>query len=512
MILSQSSMFNPIGMPGRDTKGQFSQSTLGLPDAKPQATVTLKNGGNYTLTAGLVKKNINGNNIRMLVYNGSVPGPVIKVQQGTSITVNFKNNLDVATTLHAHGIRDENKFDGVPGVTQKEIPIGGTFTYNFKFPDAGAYWYHAHLREDYTQALGLFGNFLVVPNDAAYYSPVNKEVTLMVSDLLMGDGQVVPFYKENVNHTLMGRFGNIMLVNGETGYNQEVRKGDVIRFYLTNTANVRPFNLTIPGVKMKLVGSDNGKYEKEKMVDSVLLGPSERAIVEVYFAKAGKFDLVNATPQKTYKLVTLNVSGNNTNFSYIPQFEMLRSNTEISKDIDPLRQYFNTQPDKTLSLFMQMMGGQNTQNNNQGMSPGGHAMNMMGGANKIEWEDTMGMMNSMSNTKMVQWKLVDTATKQENMNINWKFKKGDIVKIRLFNDPKSAHPMQHPIHIHGQRFLVASTNGIPSIDLVFKDTVLVQTGDTVDLVMKMDNPGQWVMHCHIPEHMEAGMMSQFTII
>jgi suppressor of ftsI len=134
------------------------------------------------------------------------------------------------------------------------------------------------------------------------------------------------------------------------------------------------------------------------------------------------------------------------------------------------------------------------------------------GSEKIEWEDDMAMMNAMSLANVIKWKLVDTATKKENMHINdWKFKTGEFVKIKIFNDPKSAHPMQHPIHIHGQRFLVLATNGVRSNNLVWKDTTLIQKGDTVEILVEMKNPGIWMVHCHIAEHLESGMMFNFKV-
>jgi suppressor of ftsI len=475
------------------TRGQFTQSTVGLIDAQDSKTVTLKNGDVYILTAGLVKKNINGKEIKMLAYNGSIPGPIIKIPQGATVTINFKNNLDVATTLHSHGIRTDNKFDGVPDVTQKEIPIGGAYTYKLSFPDAGVFWYHAHVREDYTQQLGLYGNYLVIPKDTTYYSQVNKEIPLTISDLLLDNGEAGSFNKESVTHTLMGRFGSIMLTNGEVSYKNVVNKGDVVRFYFTNTANTRPFNITIPGVKMKLVGGDNGKYEQEQFVDSVLLSPSERSIVEVLFDKSGSFTIVNKTPQKSYQLGMITVSDIQTSQSYTSQFVDLRTNSDVIASIDPLRQYFDKQPDKNLTLSLSMMNSQNGSNN-----MGGHTMNMMGGGSqmnmgdtqsmgtaatdKIEWEDTMGSMNMKSDTNMMKWKLIDSDTKKENMDINWQFKKGQVVKLTIFNDPNSAHPMQHPIHIHGQRFLVLATNGIKNTNLIYKDSALIQKGDKVEFI------------------------------
>lgn len=524
-VVSKQSLFNPMGMSKGNMQGQFSQSTAGLAEAKSPETVTLKNGDTYNLVASIVKKNINGTEVKMLAYNGSIPGPVIKIPQGGQVTINFKNNLDVATTLHSHGVRDDNKFDGVPDVTQREIPIGGTFTYTLKFPDAGVFWYHAHVREDYTQQLGLYGNYLVIPNNPNYYSPVNKEIPLTISDLLLDNAQIVPFNKSGADHTMMGRFGNTMLVNGDTNYKTTVNKGDVIRFYFTNTANTRPLNLTIPGVKMKQVGGDNGKYEQEQFVDSVLLSPSERAIVEVMFDQPGTFTIENKTPQQTYKLGTIAVSDTQTTQSYTSQFATLRTNSDTTVLIDPLRKYFDKAPDKSLTLSLSMMNNENPTGNGMGGSMQGHTMQMMGGdsqtpttdtnsmgtsaTEKIEWEDTK--MNMTSDTNMMKWKLIDSDTKKENMDINWQFKKGDVVKIKIFNDPNTMHPMQHPIHLHGQRFLVLSTNGVKNTNLVYKDSVLIQKGDTVELLVQMDNPGEWVIHCHIPEHMEAGMMSQFTV-
>jgi len=122
-----------------------------------------------------------------------------------------------------------------------------------------------------------------------------------------------------------------------------------------------------------------------------------------------------------------------------------------------------------------------------------------------------GFLLLLSTTDSVKWKLTDTDTKKENMDIAWKFKKGDMVKIKVFNDPKSMHPMQHPLHIHGQRFVVLTTNGVPSDNLAWKDTTLIQTGDTVELLVEMTNPGKWMFHCHIPEHMESGMMGTFEV-
>lgn len=498
--------------------GIFSKNANNYPLAESSEVVELKNGDSYNLTASIVKKKINGTDVKMLAYNGSIPGPLIKVPQNAEITLNFKNDTDVPSTIHSHGVRVENKFDGVPDVTQEEVKPGESFTYKLKFSDAGMFWYHPHIREDYAQELGLYGNFLVTPTTTDYWAEVDREEALFLDDILIENGQIASFDKTRADHTLMGRFGNTMLVNGSDTYNLSIKQGERVRFYITNAANTRVFNFAIPNTRMRLVGADNGKYEREEWVDSVTIGPSERAIVEIWFDKDGKYQIANQTPEKTYTLGTIAVQQNPVTTSYLLA---PRINQDYINSLNPLRPTFAKAPDKKLELTLDMMGSESSTTNE---SSGGHMMGngqmmgndnpgmQMGDVKKIEWEDDMGMMNRNSTTDTLKWRMVDTATKMANMDIDWQFKKGDVVKIEILNDDKSMHPMQHPMHIHGQRFLVLSTNGVKSDNLVWKDTTLIQTGDRVELLVQMDNPGDWVIHCHIPEHMEAGMMSEFKVI
>ncbi len=492
------------------SNGTFNNSLKESASVTSQKVVTLKDGDSYNLTASIVKKVLNGQEVKMLAYNGSIPGPLIKVPQGAEITLNFTNDTDVDSTLHSHGVRMDNRFDGVPDVTQDAVKSGQSFTYKLKFPDAGIFWYHPHIREDYAQELGLYGNFLVTPNSQDYWSEVDREETLFLDDILIQNGQIATFNESIVDHTLMGRFGNTMLINGDEKYKLSIKQGERVRFYITNAANARVFNFTIPNARMKLVGADNGKYEREEWVDSVVIGPSERQIIEIWFDKAGEYQIQNKTPEKAYNLGTIAVAQNPVTTSYLMT---LRTNQDMIDAINPLRSMFTKTPDKNIKLTLQM-GSDNNAMGGHMMGDGnmmGNNQMSMGGVEKIEWEDDMGMMNAQSTIDTLTWKLVDQDTNKENMDMNWQFKKGDVVKMKIFNDDASMHPMQHPIHIHGQKFMLLSTNGLQNTNLVWKDTTLIQTGDTVELLVQMDNPGDWMIHCHIPEHMEAGMMSTFTV-
>jgi FtsP/CotA-like multicopper oxidase with cupredoxin domain len=175
--------------------------------------------------------------------------------------------------VHWHGLRLENRYDGVPHETQAPIPVGGEFTYRVQFPDAGLYWYHPHIREDYTQELGLYGNILVVPSEPDYWPPVDRELVLTLDDLLLEDGKVAPFSRTETSYAAMGRFGNVFLTSGEPDLHLEARAGEVVQLWLTNTASTRVFNLAVAGARMKLVGGDSGRVEHQELVDQVLVAP-----------------------------------------------------------------------------------------------------------------------------------------------------------------------------------------------------------------------------------------------
>ncbi len=150
-----------------------------------------------------------------------------------------------------------------------------------QFPDAGFYWYHPHVREDFGLEMGLYGTIIVEPNDASYWPIADRQLSVTLDDLLVEDGHIAPFHREGTTFTAMGRFGNVMLTNGETSFSEQAAVGEVVRLCLVNTANTRTFNVALPGARMKLVGGDSGRYERETFVEEVLLAPSERAIVDV---------------------------------------------------------------------------------------------------------------------------------------------------------------------------------------------------------------------------------------
>jgi FtsP/CotA-like multicopper oxidase with cupredoxin domain len=133
-------------------------------------------------------------------------------------------------------------------------------------------------------------------------------------------------------------------------------------------------------------------------------------------------------------------------------------------------------------------------------------------AGGIEWEDDMVDVNRLTTPANMRWKIVDRSTGAENHAIEWSLRVGDRVKVRLVNEMDSDHPMHHPFHVHGAgRFLILARNDEVEPNLVWSDTVLVRTGETVDILLDVTNVGRWMAHCHIAEHHESGMMFSFEV-
>src|ERR671911_980437 len=225
---------------GHTRTAEFPTSVEGLPEAERPEVVELSDGDEFELRISPVTKEIGGNSVRMLAYNGSIPGPTLKVPQGSEILVHAVNEGDLEATVHWHGLRLENQYDGTHE-TQRPMAVGETFSARVSFPDPGLYWYHPHIREDYAQEMGLYGNVVVEPADPDYWPPVHRELVLTLDDILLEGGKVAPFSRAETTHSAMGRFGDVLLISGETDLSLGAQCGEVVRFYLPNTANTRVF-------------------------------------------------------------------------------------------------------------------------------------------------------------------------------------------------------------------------------------------------------------------------------
>lgn len=503
--------------------------TASLAWATPREILHVADGDTVALEARIVKRKIGGRTFVMYGFNSQYPGPLLRVAQNTRIVIRFTNSIDLPSTIHWHGLRLENRFDGVPDVTQDAVPPGGEFIYEVVFPDAGLYWYHPHVREDIQQDGGLYGNMMVDPARADYFGPATREEFIMVDDLLVDGDELLPYGRDAANFTIMGRFGNVMLVNGEERYAATVRPGEVVRFFVTNVSNTRSYNLSFAGHDMKLVGTDLSRFEREMMVESLVISPAERYTVEVRFAAAGTYPLLNQVQVVDHMRGTFYAAIDTLGAVVVegPEVEeadallsshsIMRTDAVLEAELAEFRPHFDRPVDHELLLTVDIEGlpilVQQFISIDTIYRP------------PVEWTDGMPNMNWLSTSNEVRWILRDVTgggadgagtgdpgDAPENAEIDWRFGLGDVVKIRLRNDADAFHPMHHPIHLHGQRFLVLSRDGVENRNLAWKDTVLVPVGSTVDLLMEASNPGEWMIHCHIAEHLDAGMMGSFGVV
>jgi len=588
----------------------FPTDPAGLSEASRPQLLELADGDTLELRVGPVAKPLGDTTVRMLGYNGSIPGSTLKVAEGTEIVVQVENHGDLDTTVHWHGLRLENRYDGVPHETQAPIPVGGKFSYRIQFPDPGLYWYHPHIREDYTQELGLYGNILVVPADPDYWPPADRDLILTLDDILIEDGKVAPFSPTETSYAAMGRFGNLLLVGGDPDLRLSFRAGEVVRLWLTNTANTRVFNVTLPGARMKLVGGDSGRVEHDELVERVVLAPSERVVVDVLVESPGELALEHHSPNQSYRLAAITVTEGALSTA-ATQFGRLRRAKELEAERAQLDRWLAASPDKILALVAQMddpaampeaagpvtyacpmhpevtstepgrcpkcgmkllasqaptvtayacpmhpevvsdqpghcpkcgmkllaagseptatsdhdqtgedhSGMDHSSMDHSGTDDSGtdhagmeHSGMGHGVADGIEWEDDMVEVNRQTTSATMHWRFLDRTTGADSPAIDWQFTVGDRVKIRLINEMASDHPMHHPFHLHGAgRFLVLARDGVTEPNLVWKDTVLLRTGQTVDILFDVTNPGLWMAHCHIAEHMQSGMMFSFNV-
>ncbi|WP_306112598.1 MULTISPECIES: multicopper oxidase family protein [unclassified Roseovarius] len=409
-------------------------------------------------------------------YNGSVPGPEIRVRQGDRIRVVARNGLDEGTTVHWHGIRTPNAMDGVPFLTQDPIPVGGDFLYEFDALDAGTFWYHPHQRSSEQVGRGLYGPLIV---EEANPIRVDRDLTWMLDDWRMtGDGQIATDFGSRHDAAHGGRIGNSVTINGQIPDRIAVRSGERIRLRLVNAANARIFGLDFGGLAPVVVALD-GQPVAPHAPDSdvVVVGPAMRVdLVIDMTGKPGESVTVTDVFYEglEYRLVDL-AYGPDRFRDAVPDWSMeLPSNPLAEPDMQAAKRH--------RIVFNGGMMGQM----------------MMGG-------DMGSMMEQMHEGNM--WFINGEAATGHMMDPLLVLPQGTSHVLQM--DNRTA--WHHPMHLHGHSFRVITRNGQPTRHREWQDTVLMAPEERVEIAFVADNPGDWMFHCHILEHQAAGMMGVIRV-
>jgi FtsP/CotA-like multicopper oxidase with cupredoxin domain len=408
-------------------------------------------------------------------YNGTVPGPEIRVRQGERVRVAVENRLAEDTTVHFHGIRLPNAMDGVPHLTQPPIAPGETFTYEFAVPDAGTYWYHPHVNSAVQLGRGLAGPFIVEEREAV---PVDRDVVWMLSDWrLKPDAQIRDDFGNLHDKAHNGRVGETVTINGRVPDTFAVRSGERIRLRLINAANARVFGLRFTGHAPTIVAYDGHPVTPHAPPDgAVVLGPGMRVdlILDMTGMPGDRFQIVDDYYRGlAYRLVDLVYDG--------ASLRERPPDTSVA-----LPAITVPEPDMGSALRHEVTF-------NGGMM--GQAMMQARGMGNMA--DMMEMMRSGR-----VWFMNGVATMGHVMEPMLTLPRGRTGVIAMSNETMWWHPM----HLHGHAFRVVSRNGAPTRYREWQDTVLVAPRERVEIAFVADNPGNWMFHCHVLEHQESGMM------
>ena len=398
----------------------------------------------------------NGPPLRVWAYNGQVPGPTIRIRLGDRLRVNFKNRLPDETTIHWHGVRVPNSMDGVPHVTQPPVRPGESFLYEFTPKDAGTYWFHPHVRGSEQVERGLHGVLIVEDPTPAPYS---RDVMWVVDDWRLDSRQQID-ERFNTRHDLAhdGRWGQLRTVNGSTDAWLTLRPGERIRLRLLNCANGRMIAPSFGPLRPKIIAVD-GKY---------LRAPIELGRFEM--APGNRLDLDIAVETGMSAVVPVVDA-------YSPSRARVIANIAVDGLSVPTPQF----PSPAAAHVPVWSNGH--------LVPLHHDYRMSarrGGKHGIEWTFDDLPFSGHANHRASM-----TLTRHR------------FHRVRFSNDSGRLHP----IHMHGMFFRLLARNGHSVDEPFFRDTVLVHGRETVDLGIIPTDVGSWMVHCHILEHAESGMMT-----
>ena len=420
-------------------------------------------------------------------YEGRVPGPEIRVQQGDRLRIAVTNRLAEDTTVHWHGIRVPNAMDGVPHMPLPPIAPGETFTYEFDTVDAGTFWYHPHMRSHEQVGRGLYGPLIVEERQPIQ---VDRDITWVLSDWrLKNDASVTNDFGNMMDISHNGRVGNTVTINGRVLEEMPVQCGERIRLRLINAANARIFGLRFQGHRPVVVAIDGHPVEPHQPdEDRVVLAPAMRIdlVLDMTGPPGDRASVVDDFyPDLAYRLVDLSYGS-----------ERLRN-----RPLDaPVRLLANPIPEPDLS------GAARHQ-----VTLGGGMMSMMTGAMV---DGRMTDMRTMMRSGMA-WAINGVAASGPDdhhgshvIDPIFTLERGRTCVIAMVNETAWHHPM----HLHGHAFRVLSRNGQATRLKEWQDTVLVAPRERVEIAFVADNPGDWMFHCHILEHQVAGMMSAIRVV
>lgn len=435
------------------------------------------------LVAGVFRQKVrdSGPDTAVWGFNLQVPGPVLRFRQGDEAVMQLRNRLPQATTVHWHGIRVPNEMDGVPNVTQVAIPPDTDFTYRFRVPDSGTYWYHPHQSSFEQVPRGLYGPLIV---DEAKPVPVDREVIWVLSDFKLGpDNQQVEDFGKVVDFGSGGRLGNTIAINGKAagaGQRLELRPNERVRLRLINASSARLLSLDFTGHQPWVISYDGQGIRPQPLKGVLLLGGGQRTDLVLDGSQGrGEFAIWDRRDKGT-QLATIAYGGS------AVRPKLLGAPPPVTPNRHPA-----VNLGKATRHFLVFEGG----------------VLGMPAIGKIDGrpQDVKTIMEQHG----LSWTMNYTAQHEHALMHEPLFhlKKGEHVVLKMVNRTE----FEHPMHLHGHFFQVVAVNNRPVKERVWRDTVVMAPKQDIDIAFVADNVGEWMFHCHILDHAAGGMMGTVLV-
>jgi FtsP/CotA-like multicopper oxidase with cupredoxin domain len=404
---------------------------------------------------------VDGKPLKVWAYNGQVPGPTLRIKLGETLRVRFTNQLPQETTIHWHGVRLPNAMDGVPYVTQPPVQPGGTFLYEFTPKDAGTFWFHPHVRASEQVERGLYGVLIV---EDPVLPPYSRDLMWVLDDVLLdATGQIASAFNTRHDLAMDGRWGNAIILNGRTDTVLRVQPGERIRLRLLNSANGRVFLPDFGDLDARIIAVDGTYLRTAIPARGFELAPGNRLDVELALDRSSSAPLEiwdRFFTQRPNRLARIEVDG------------VLVDTPRVT-------------------------------------APSNLRVPVWAGALDAPISHTFRLNSRSGGEFGIAWTIdgVAFAGHDHAMPPSATLDQGKFARLHFINESARIHP----IHLHGMFFRLLARNGSRIDEPFFRDTVLIHPREDIDIGLVPTDAGTWMMHCHILEHAEAGMMTTIAV-
>lgn len=428
--------------------------------ARPQVTAE----HDYELIAAPMDLElVPGHKTPALLYGNRFPGFEIRARQGDWLRVRFTNRLDQPTTIHWHGIRLPIEMDGVPYISQPPVQPGQSFVYLFKTPDAGSYWYHPHLMSSEQLGRGLVGPLII---DEREPSGFTREKILCLKTWHVDEQGAFTAFSVPREAAREGTRGSLSTINGEHVPVIELPAGQVTRVRILNIDNTVTYRLNLPGSEAKIYAIDGHPVEPRDLDEQYWIGPGMRLELAIRGPAEGQeLSLRDGVVRLGTVRGVAPLQGGSAEWP-----PALPHNPVSEPDLDKA---------ETIDFKFEWVGAMTDYSK-------GQATPSLWQINGVAWQGG-----------------------EEHKHNAPPLAKLELGKSYIFT-LRNLTQYQHPIHLHGMTFKVLASNRRKIIPY-YSDTYLLGKNESAKVALVADNPGLWMFHCHVIDHMETGLMGTIAV-